>query len=91
MNTTLRRILARTGCLDVPVDTLGDNDDLYDAGLSSMGAVRLMLEVEEAFDIRIPEQAISRSLFQSIGSLADELGRLVPAASAREQAAVYER
>jgi acyl carrier protein len=91
MNTTLRRILARTGCLDVPVETLGDDDDLYDAGLSSMGAVRLMLEVEDAFDIRIPEQSISRALFQSIGALASELGRLVPVERSREQAAVYGR
>ena len=91
MKTTLRRILARAGCLDVSVDTLGDNDDLYDAGLSSMGAVRLMLEVEEAFDIRIPEQSISRALFQSIGALAHELGRLMPAESSHEQAALHGR
>jgi acyl carrier protein len=91
MNTTLRRILARTGCLDVPVDTLGDHDDLYDAGLSSMGAVQLMLEVEDTFDIRIPEQLLSRGLFQSIGSLANALGRLLPAEVSRERVAVYGR
>ncbi|MEM5386897.1 acyl carrier protein [Paraburkholderia phymatum] len=90
MKKTLRRILARTGCLDVSVETLGDGDDLYEAGLSSMGAVRLMLEVEEVFDVQIPAQAISRELFQSIGSLADELGRLLPKTS-REQAAVHGR
>lgn len=81
MKTTLRRILARTGCLDVPVDALADDDDLYEAGLSSMGAVRLMLEVEEAFGIEIPAESISREMFQSIGSLAVELGRVLPEAS----------
>jgi acyl carrier protein len=84
MKTTLRRILARTGCLDVPVETLRDDDDLYEAGLSSMEAVRLMLEVEEAFDIHIPAEAISRKLFQSIGSLATELGRLLDEPSHEE-------
>jgi hypothetical protein len=33
MKDHVRSILRETACLDVPVDTLGDRDDLYAAGL----------------------------------------------------------
>ncbi|MEA3082941.1 MAG: hypothetical protein QOC89_638 [Paraburkholderia sp.] len=78
MKDHVRSILRETACLDVPVDTLGDNEDLYAAGLSSLGAVRVMMAIEENFGIEIPGALITHDLFQSIDSLASTIARIVP-------------
>jgi acyl carrier protein len=78
MKDHVRSILRETACLDVPVDTLGDRDDLYAAGLSSLGSVRVMMAIEENFVIEIPGVLITHDLFQSIDSLASTIARIVP-------------
>ena len=77
MKAELRSIISETGCLDVPVSTLSDTDNLYAAGLSSLGTIRVMLAIEEALDIEIPDELITFDLFQSIESLASMLASLV--------------
>jgi acyl carrier protein len=77
MKAALRRIISETACLDVPVDTLSDTDNLYAAGLSSMGTIRVMLAIEEALDIEIPAELITFDLFRSIDALASALAPLV--------------
>jgi acyl carrier protein len=81
MKHHVRGILRETACLDVPVDTLGDSDDLYAAGLSSLGSVRVMMAIEEHFVIEIPGELITHDLFQSIDSLASTIAQIVPEAS----------
>lgn len=76
MNTTIRRILAEVGRLEVPVDTLDDHADLYEAGLSSLATVHVMLALENAFDIEIPDSMLTRQLFRSIDSLARAVRQL---------------
>ncbi|WP_434109790.1 acyl carrier protein [Paraburkholderia caffeinilytica] len=78
MKTYVRGILHEAACLDVPVDSLGDRDDLYAAGLSSLGSVRVMMAIEETFAIEIPAALITHDLFQSIDSLARTIAHLVP-------------
>ncbi|MEN7528824.1 MULTISPECIES: acyl carrier protein [unclassified Cupriavidus] len=70
MKATIRNILGEVARLDVPLDTLADNDDLYAAGLSSLATVHVMLALENAFDIEIPDQMLTRQLFRSVDSLA---------------------
>ena len=77
MKEELRRILSETACLDVPVETLSDTDDLYAAGLSSLGTVRVMLAIVDAFGIDMPGELITFELFRSIDSLAGVLAPLV--------------
>jgi acyl carrier protein len=43
--------------------------DLFELGLDSLNAVRMLLDVEEAFDIQFPESDISVELFSSLISL----------------------
>jgi acyl carrier protein len=81
MKAQVRSILRETACLDVPVDSLGDGDDLYAAGLSSLGSIRVMMAIEENFVIEIPGTLITHDLFQSIDSLASTLARIVPEGS----------
>ncbi|ESJ26536.1 acyl carrier protein [Cupriavidus gilardii] len=73
MKATLRTILAEVGRLEVPADTLDDQADLYEAGLSSLATVHVMLAIENAFDIEIPDRMLTRQLFRSIQSLADAI------------------
>ncbi len=73
MKATIRTILAQVGRLEVPVDTLDDQADLYEAGLSSLATVHVMLAIENAFDIEIPDRMLTRQLFRSIQSLADAI------------------
>ncbi|MGF7132209.1 acyl carrier protein [Paraburkholderia sp. EB58] len=77
MKAELRRVLSEAASLDVPVETLSDTDDLYAAGLSSLGTVRVMLAIEDALDIEVPGELITFELFQSIDSLASALAPLV--------------
>jgi len=76
MKAALRNILSETACLEVPVASLSDTDDLYAVGLSSLGTIRVMLAVEEALGIEIPDELITFDLFQSIESLANTLASL---------------
>jgi acyl carrier protein len=77
MKAALRRILSETACLDVPVETLSDTDNLYAAGLSSLGTFRVMLAAEDALGIEIPGELITFDLFRCIDSLASALAPLV--------------
>ncbi|CAE6725948.1 Aminoacyl carrier protein [Paraburkholderia domus] len=76
MKADLRRILSETACLDVPIETLGDSDDLYAAGLSSLGSVRVMMAIEDVFGIEIPDELITYDLFRSIDSLENTIGQV---------------
>lgn len=50
--------------------------DLREAGLTSIGAVRLMLEIESAFDIAIPDDELTPANFASVASIEQLIQRL---------------
>ncbi|MGO4331822.1 acyl carrier protein [Cupriavidus sp. 2TAF22] len=70
MKAIIRQILSDVARLDVPVEALDDQADLYAAGLSSLATVHVMLAIENAFNIEIPDAMLSRQLFRSVNSLA---------------------
>ncbi|AOY95135.1 acyl carrier protein [Cupriavidus sp. USMAA2-4] len=76
MKATIRSILGEVARLDVPLDSLEDKSDLYEAGLSSLATVHVMLAIENAFDIEIPDRMLTRQLFRSIDSLAAAVEQL---------------
>lgn len=73
---TIREILEQHGRLPVGVDTLTDDSDLYNAGLTSLATVGLMLALEDAFDIEFPDTMLSRKTFESIQSISDAVEEL---------------
>ena len=77
MNSTVRGLLAELGGLPVSVETLADDADLYEAGLSSFASVQLMLGLEDAFDIEFPENLLNRKSFASIVAITAAVGSLV--------------
>ncbi|AOI73202.1 acyl carrier protein [Burkholderia ubonensis] len=76
MKNAIREILKHVAHLETAVDTIGDADDLYDAGLSSLDTIQLMLAIERQFDIEIPDEMLNRQLFHSIDALAETIATL---------------
>lgn len=52
---------------------------LYDAGLTSLDLVNLMLAVEAEFDLEIPQQQITPENFRSVAAIARLVESLVVA------------
>ena len=52
------------------------NVDLKEAGLASVAAVRLMLEVEAAFDVAIPDAELTPKNFATVADIARLVSRL---------------
>jgi acyl carrier protein len=69
MNGEVRRVLAEHGRLSVDLATLSDDDDLFQAGMTSHANVNVMLAIEEAFDVEFTESMLRRSTFESIASI----------------------
>jgi acyl carrier protein len=69
----IRDILSSHGRLTESVANLQDDSDLYQAGLTSLATVGLMLALEDEFDIEFPDSALSRKTFGSINAIADTI------------------
>ena len=69
MIDTIRTLIAEHGRLPVPVETLGVDQDLYAAGLTSFAAVQLMLALEDRFDVEFPEAMLNRRSFASVEAI----------------------
>ena len=71
MEDRIRGILAKFGRFSVDVRSISAEADLYDAGLSSLATVNVMLAIEEEFDVEFPDRLLTRRSFQSVSSLTD--------------------
>ena len=72
----IRAILREHAHLPVSIDTLSDEQNLYDAGMSSHATVNVMLALEDEFDIEFPVRLLHRSVFSSVSSIRDALHEL---------------
>ena len=72
----IRPLIAEQARLRVPVEQLSDDADLYEAGLTSLSTVNLMLALEEHFDVEFTDKMLGRKTFSSIASLADAITEL---------------
>ena len=72
----VRQIVKEHGRLAVDLDTLPDEANLYEAGMTSHASVNVMLALEDAFDVEFPDEMLKRSVFESIGSIAQALTQL---------------
>jgi acyl carrier protein len=66
----VREVIRAHGKLPVDVDTLGDDADLFQAGMTSHASVNVMIALEDAFDIEFLDSMLKRSVFESISSIA---------------------
>ena len=72
----VRAIVKAHGRLPVDVDTLADDADLYQAGMTSHASVNVMLAIENAFDVEFPDAMLTRGVFASIASMATAVATL---------------
>jgi acyl carrier protein len=72
----VRQLLREQGTLTADPDSLTQDDDLYEAGLTSLSAVDLMLALEQEFDFLVPDDSLNRRTFASIGSIAAMVQRV---------------
>ena len=81
MNEKIRAILKENARLPIDVDTLSDDSNLYDAGMSSHASVNVMLALEDEFEVEFPARFLRRSVFSSIANIAQALNELTNDAS----------
>jgi acyl carrier protein len=72
----IRNVLKEHGRLSIDAATLGEDSDLYAAGMTSHASVNVMLALESAFDIEFPDRMLKRSVFESISSIRDAVKEL---------------
>ncbi len=73
----IRTILAEHSKLSVDMNTLNNNSDLYEAGLTSLTTVNVMLAIEDHFDVEFEDSMLSRETFQSVDSLVETVQELL--------------
>jgi len=78
----IRAIVAAHARLQQDVTSLTDDSDLYEAGLTSLSTVNLMLALEEHFDVEFRDSMLKRRTFQSIRSLSEAIAELLGGAQA---------
>jgi acyl carrier protein len=76
MEETIRNILAEHAHLPVDVAKLSDDEDLYQAGMTSHASVNVMLAIEDEFDVEFPEAMLRKSTFESVSAIRVALGEL---------------
>ncbi len=75
----VRDILEEHSKLPVELSTLSNDSDLYEAGLTSLTTVNVMLAIEDRFDVEFDDSMLARATFQSIDSLVEAVEELLEA------------
>lgn len=69
MSQQIRAILREHGRLAGNIDSLTDDYDLFNAGMTSQASVSVMLALEGAFGIEFPDHMLKPSTFASISAI----------------------
>ena len=72
----IQQVLAEQARLPVDAATLGPDEDLFEAGMSSHASVNVMLALEDRFDVEFPDAMLTRSAFATIGAIAEGIEQL---------------
>ena len=72
----VRSILNEHGRLGRAIADLGDADDLYEAGMTSLASVNVMLALEARFEIEFPDHMLNRAVFSSVDAIAAAVERI---------------
>jgi acyl carrier protein len=81
MKEQIRQVLKEHAQLSVDVETLDNDADLYQAGMSSHASVNVMIALEDTFDIEFLDSMLKRSVFESVASIAAALEEVQAAAA----------
>ncbi len=78
LSAGIRRVLSEHARLPSSVDSIGDEQDLFAAGMSSHASVNVMLALEDRFDIEFPDRMLTRDVFESISGISAAISELQP-------------
>lgn len=73
----IRAILKEHAHLTMDVTALGDDADLYLAGMTSHASVSLMLALENQFNVEFPDRMLRRQSFESVAAIRRCLAELL--------------
>jgi acyl carrier protein len=76
MHEQIRQVVAEHGRLAANLSSVGDDDDLFNAGMTSHASVSVMLALEDCFDLEFPDEMLTRSVFSSVSSIAQAISSL---------------
>lgn len=76
MDEKIRAILAEHGQLPVDMEKVRNEDNLYEAGMTSHASVNVMLALEDEFEVEFPEEMLRKSTFESVAAVRAALGEL---------------
>lgn len=79
VDSRIRVILKEHGRLNIDAQTLGHQQDLYQAGMTSHASVNVMLALEGDFDVEFPDHMLKRNVFNSIASISAAISELTGA------------
>ena len=65
----IRAILREHARLSQDPSKLGDDADLYQAGMTSHASVNVMLALEGEFDVEFPDHMLKRNVFESVNAI----------------------
>ncbi|HET6431953.1 acyl carrier protein [Dyella sp.] len=72
----IRAVLKQHARLNRDAETLDDDSDLYQAGMTSHASVNVMLALEGEFDVEFPDQMLKRSVFESVAAIEHAISEL---------------
>ena len=80
MKQRIREVVKEHGHLSVDLDSLPDDADLFEAGMTSHASVNVMIALEDTFEIEFPDAMLKRTVFETVDSIAAALTEIgVPA------------
>ena len=77
----IRDVIKNHARLPVDIAAVGDDMDLFEAGMTSHASVNLMLGLEAEFDVEFPDAMLKRSVFESVSAIERALGLLLESAA----------
>ncbi|MEO8052802.1 MAG: acyl carrier protein [Acidobacteriota bacterium] len=72
----IKQIIKNCAGLGLDPEKLEHSTDLYRAGMTSYGSVVLMIALENEFELEFPDAMLSRSVFETIDSIASAIESL---------------
>ena len=77
MKDQIRDILAAHGRLAVDPQSVEDDADLYELGLTSHASVNVMLALEDEFDVEFPDEDLKKATFATVSNLEAVVSKLL--------------
>jgi acyl carrier protein len=80
LTDSIRTLIAENSGIELTA-AIANDDDLFAHGLQSLDCVRILVAVEDEFEIELPNEKIERSIFASVVNLTAAVAESLPEGS----------